>query len=102
MFEEEYVISSEPILGYEGQHVTSCFIKLPKNSAETLSAINVQKAHKKLILTGKMTWGSGPKTIKAIVKKHNLQKSTTRHQILSKLAPDMSKLIQNNPPKKQD
>lgn len=74
VFEEEYVIASEPIQEYEGQLVTSCFIKLPKNSAVTLSAINIQKAHKKLILSGEMTWGSGPQTIKAIVEKHNLQK----------------------------
>ena len=51
VFEEEYVIASEPIQEYEGQLVTSCFIKLPKNSAVTLSAINIQKAHKKLILS---------------------------------------------------
>ena len=73
-FEEEYVIAREPVLRYEGRHVTSCFIKLPKNSAVTLSAINIQKAHKKLILSGQMKWSSGPKTIKAIVEKHNLQK----------------------------
>ena len=62
VFEEEYVISSEPIPGYKGQHVTSCFIKLPKNSAVTLSAINIQKAHKKLILSGEIKSNRIPST----------------------------------------
>ena len=47
---------------------------MPANSEETLEAIKVQQEHKKLILSGEMTWSSGPKTINHIVDKFKLHK----------------------------
>jgi hypothetical protein len=61
----------------------------------TLSAINIQKAHKKLILSGEMQWGSGPQTIKAIVEKHNLQKYILPWNNVCSCAWDHAKSIVN-------
>ena len=69
-----YVIVSEPSEDYTREFVTSCIIKLPKNSAESILGMDIQKEHKKLILDGKITWSSGPKTVDLIVSKFNLNK----------------------------
>ena len=74
-FEQDILFVSEPIgRNYESSLPTSCIIKLPKNSDITKEAIEMQKEHKKLILSGKLEWGSGPKTIKHIINKFELEK----------------------------
>ena len=56
------------------EYVTSCMIKLPKDSPETQFAIGLQREHKKLILNGTITWSSGPKTVDLMVNKFGLQR----------------------------
>lgn len=73
-FDEEIVIASEPTHKYTGNTITSCFIKMPQNCEVALAGMNIQIEHKKLILTGQMQWGSGPKTMKELVQKFNLNK----------------------------
>tara|TARA_Y100001970_G_scaffold284650_1_gene402445 strand:+ start:2823 stop:3590 length:768 start_codon:yes stop_codon:yes gene_type:complete len=74
-FDKDIVFVSEPIGRlYNSTMPTSCIIKLPSNSEITSEAIKMQKEHKKLILSGKLEWGSGPATIKHIINKFNLQK----------------------------
>ena len=71
-FDTPYVISTEPL--NNKNTITSSFLKFPKGSQAALSAINIQKEHKKKILNGEMGWGSGPKTVKHIVKEFQLYK----------------------------
>ena len=73
-FDEEIIIASEPNDKYNQNTITSCFIKMPQNSEVALEGINIQREHKKLILSGQMQWSSGPRTIKELVQKFNLNK----------------------------
>ena len=73
-FDEEIIIASEPNDKYNQNTITSCFIKMPQNSEVALEGINIQREHKRLILTGQMQWSSGPRTIKELVQKFNLNK----------------------------
>ena len=73
-FDEEIIIASEPNDKYNQNIITSCFIKMPQNSEVALEGINIQRQHKKLILSGQMQWSSGPRTIKELVQKFNLNK----------------------------
>ena len=54
--------------------LTSCFIKLPKGSEIAKEGIRIQREHKKLIQRGRLTWSSGPTTVKHIVNKYSLHK----------------------------
>jgi len=74
-FEDEIVIMSEPEhTAYEQTFITSSVIRLPKDSEITKEAVKIQREHKGKILTGEITWGSGPLCVKTIVKKFNLEK----------------------------
>lgn len=73
-YNKDYVFSSEPSSDYKTSYVTSSLLKMPKKSEVAMQAINMQREHKKLILNGKISWGSGPKTVKYIVENNNLQK----------------------------
>ena len=73
-FKAPYVIVSEPDSKYNRNIPTSCLIKLPKKSNITSRAIQIQKHHKKLILSGRLRWSSGPMTINDLVKTFNLHK----------------------------
>ena len=73
-YKEEFVFSSETNSNYNVNNITSSFIKLPKGSKEALEAINILKERKKDVLSGKIHWGEGPRTVKHIVKKFNLEK----------------------------
>ena len=66
-FKQDYVFISEPTRDYKNNIPTSCLIKMPKNSLVTAEAIKIQKEHKKLILSGRLTWSSGPKTVQMII-----------------------------------
>lgn len=72
--EDDYVFSSEPNELYNNNIITSSFIKMPKGSKVALRGINIQKEQKKLILSGEVPWGSGPKTVQTIVQEFNLFK----------------------------
>ena len=72
--EKPYVFVSEPNNDYSINIPTSCLIKLPKNSDVAGAAVLIQLEHKKLILSGNLSWGSGPKTIKKIIEDFGLQK----------------------------
>ena len=71
-YKEDFVFSSEPDHNYN-TYIDAGLIKLPKGSKEALEGVNIQKQRKKDILSGKVTWGSGPKTVQHIVKKFNLE-----------------------------
>lgn len=73
-FDHKYAIASEPNENYTEQLVTSCLLKLPKGSKEALEGINIQMKHKEKILSGEITWSSGPKSVKDIVDKFDLHK----------------------------
>ena len=72
--DEPYVFSSEPMDNYGKTTVNAGLIKMPKKSHVVQEAIKIQIDHKIKILSGKMAWGSGPKTISEIVKKFSLEK----------------------------
>lgn len=92
-FNEDIVIASEPNVGYNQNIITSCFIKMPKNSEIAKEGINIQRQHKKLILTGKMAWGSGPTTIKHLVEKFKLHKFVKPWQSVCSCAWNQSKSL---------
>tara|TARA_B100001094_G_scaffold332691_1_gene405865 strand:+ start:1582 stop:2346 length:765 start_codon:yes stop_codon:yes gene_type:complete len=74
-FDQEIIFVSEPLgREYQQSTPTSCIIKLPKNTDVTKEAIQMQKEHKKLIISGELEWGSGPRTINHIINKFHLQK----------------------------
>lgn len=73
-FEEDYVIVSEPSSDYKKSIITSCFIKLPKESESARMGMVIQRTQKPKILSGEILWGSGPKTVQQIVQKCNLMK----------------------------
>ena len=73
-FDASYVIVTEPNENYTEQLPTSCFIKLPKGSKEAEEAIKIQYSHKKRILSGEISWSSGPATVGTIVNQFGLQK----------------------------
>ena len=80
IFEDEIVIMSEPDKYYNENIITSCFIKLPQNSLVAKTGMDIQKEHKKLILSGQMKWSSGPITIKELVEKFNLDNNVKTWQ----------------------
>jgi len=69
-----YIICTEPEPRYRLCLLTSCFMKLQKDSEVAMEGIKIQREHKKKILSGNITWGSGPMTMNQLVKKFNLQK----------------------------
>ena len=72
--EEDIVIVSEPSATYSEEVIpTSCFIKLPKGSEIAKEGIRIQREHKRLIQRGRLTWSSGPTTVKHIVNKFGLK-----------------------------
>ena len=80
-FDQEIIFVSEPIgRNFQSQVPTSCIIKLPENTDITREAIEMQKEHKKMIISGELEWGSGPKTINHIINKFNLQKHVLNWQ----------------------
>ena len=70
----EIAIASEPNDNYDKNVVSSFLIKLPEKSQIALEAINIILNDKKDVITGKIEWGCGPKTINTIVNKFNLNK----------------------------
>jgi hypothetical protein len=70
--EQLYVIASEVGPTYQEQ-ATSFFLKLPENSKSAKRGIEIQEEHRKLILSGELEWGSGPLTIKRILKELELE-----------------------------
>ena len=73
-FDMKYAIATEPNENYTEQLVTSCLLKLPKGSKEAEEGIRIQKEHKTRILSGDITWSSGPQSVKDIVNKYDLHK----------------------------
>jgi hypothetical protein len=71
--DQPYVIASQVGPNYK-EKVTSFFLKLPQNSKIAKRGIEIQKEHKKLILSGEMEWGSGPLTIKQLIKEFELER----------------------------
>ncbi len=71
-FDQKYAIASEPNENYNEQLVTSCLLKLPKGSPEAKEGMRIQREHKTKILSGQITWSSGPKSVQEIVDKFNL------------------------------
>ena len=67
-----FVIITEPDLYYKVETPTSCLIKLPKGSEVAKEGIRIQRMHKVLIQKGRLTWSSGPATVKQLVEKYNL------------------------------
>lgn len=77
-YNNDFVFVSEPDPKGNGDYsvseATTCMIKMKKNSLPAWAAINIQKEHKPKILSGEMTWGSGPRTIIEIIKNYQLEK----------------------------
>jgi hypothetical protein len=72
-FDQDIVIVSEPDNKYIENIITSCLIKLPMQSNIAKEGINIQNEHKKKILSGQISWSSGPVTVKELVNKFNLE-----------------------------
>lgn len=74
---DDFVFASEPdpkgTSDYETVGATTCMIKMKKSSMPAWAAISIQKEHKPKILSGEMHWGSGPATIKEVIKNYNLE-----------------------------
>ncbi len=71
---DDFVFSSEPDEAYTNIKINAGLIKIPKGSKVALRGINIQREQKKLILSGEVPWGSGPKTVETIVQEFNLFK----------------------------
>jgi Glycosyltransferase sugar-binding region containing DXD motif len=66
-FDNEIVISSEPDSSYEKNIITTSLLRFKQGSDALLAAIKIQAKHKTLISAGKLPWGSGSKTVSALV-----------------------------------
>ena len=96
VFEEEYVISSEPdSVNYNSNIINSGLLKIPKNSKVSAEAVEIQKEQKKLILSGKAGWGSGPRTTRHLVNKFKLHKYVLPWEGICSCAWDHSESIVN-------
>tara|TARA_B100001250_G_C19763176_1_gene773466 strand:- start:506 stop:1285 length:780 start_codon:yes stop_codon:yes gene_type:complete len=71
---KKYIFGGETTSSYQRTLPSSFLIKLPKGSEVAKKAVEIQHKHKKKILNGEMTWGSGPQTISAIIKEFKLEK----------------------------
>ena len=70
--ERDVVLVTEPTTEYDGQLPASCLIKLPRGSEIAKDGVRMQWEHKRQILSGRLTWSSGPTTVKYLVGKYNL------------------------------
>jgi len=70
--DKSIIFVSEPYNKYSGETPTSCLIKLPKNSEIARDGVRIQREHKRLILSGKLRWSSGPTTVKQLIRKYDL------------------------------
>jgi hypothetical protein len=70
---QEYVFSSEPDLLYKTSNINSGLIKLPQGGEVAHTALRIQEEHKQAILDGTMKWGSGPATVRELVKQYGLE-----------------------------
>jgi len=73
-FKEDYVFTSEPSEDYKLQIINAGIIKCPKGSKPAFEGMLIQREHKKKILSGNITWSSGPKTVQEVVFRNNLEK----------------------------
>ena len=81
--DKPFVFVSETYKRCTQTRFSSFLIKIPQGSEVALEAINIQKEHKELILSGKMKWGSGPLTVNAIIENFNLQKYVLNWKCIS-------------------
>ena len=72
-FQEPYVISTEPSLDYKHNVITSSFIKMPKSSEAAKTGVTIQRKIKADILSGRIHWGAGPRTVKLVVQMLSLE-----------------------------
>jgi hypothetical protein len=73
-FKEDYVFTSEPSEDYERQVINAGIIKCPKGSQAAFQGIVIQRRHKQKILSGEITWSSGPKTVQEVIFRNKLEK----------------------------
>ena len=73
-FKEDYVFTSEPSEDYERQVINAGIIKCPKGSRAAFEGMLIQRKNKEKIISGEITWSSGPKTVQEVVFRNNLQK----------------------------
>ena len=73
-FDQNFVISSEPDNNYNKNVINAGLLKFKQGSNEALEGMNIQRQQKDAILSGKVGWSSGPKTVTHIVNKYNLHK----------------------------
>ena len=72
-FQKPYVISTEPSLDYKHNVITSSLIKMPKNSEAAKTGIKIQRKIKADILSGRIHWGAGPRSVKLVVQMFSLE-----------------------------
>lgn len=70
--DRDIVLVTEPTREYERTLPASCLIKLPRGSEIAKDGVRMQWEHKRQILNGRLTWSSGPTTVKYLVGKYNL------------------------------
>ena len=94
---DKYIIFSESNKKYNEQKIGACILKFPKNDPILLDAIQMCIDKKQDIISGTLTWGLGPSTVKYIVDKYNLHRylkpwnfgnSCSCHHVMSIINPD--------------
>jgi len=73
-FKEDYVFTSEPSEDYQRQVINAGIIKCPKDSQAAFQGMIIQRRHKQMILSGEITWSSGPKTVQEVIFRNKLEK----------------------------
>ena len=73
-FKEDYVFTSEPSEDYEREVINAGIIKCPKGSKVAFEGMLIQWQHKEKIISGDITWSSGPKTVQEVVFRNKLEK----------------------------
>ena len=72
-FTNKICIFNEPDGYYKEKTITSCVIKLPKNSILTYTAVELCKEGRKQVISNKVKWGLGLAILNELVKIFNLK-----------------------------
>lgn len=78
-----YLIVTEPNQNFTQNVITSCLIKMPKDSEAAKRGIEIQLQNKAKILSGEMEWGSGPSCVRQLVKEFTLEEYVLPWQTVS-------------------
>ena len=71
-FTDEYILSCEPINGYQQSKLNPCIMKAPRLSIPMFEGFKICLNNKQNVLDGKIEWDLGPSSLLNVVKNLNL------------------------------